>query len=55
MMNKQAIKDVIDIVKNYPYLVAQDVGFSDVRKQPHNDWMKHIICDDDDYTLLAHR
>ena len=52
---KNPIEQVIDIVKHYPYLVAQDVGFSDVRKNPHNSWMKHIICDDDDYTLLAHR
>ena len=54
-MNKQTIEQTIDIIKNYPYLVAQDVGFSDVRKYPHNEWMKHILTDDDDYTLLAHR
>lgn len=52
---KNPIEKVIDIVKHYPYLVAQDVGFSDVRKYPHNDWMKKIICGKDDYTLLAHR
>ena len=49
------IEQVIDIIKNSPYLVAQDVGFSDVRKYPHNDWMQNIICGEDDYTLLAHR
>lgn len=54
-MNKQTIEQTIDIIKNYPYLVAQDVGFSDVRKFPHNEWMKHILTDDEDYTLLAHR
>ena len=54
-MNKQTIEQTIDIIKNYPYLVAQDVGFSDVRKAPHNEWMKHILTDDEDYTLLAHR
>lgn len=54
-MKNQAIEDAINIIKNYPYLIAQDVGFSDVREKPHNDWMKHIINDDDDYTLLAHR
>ena len=52
---KNPIEKVIDIVKHYPYLVAQDVGFSDVRKYPHNDWMKNIICGKEDYTLLAHR
>lgn len=54
-MKNQAIEDAINIIKNYPYLIAQDVGFSDVREYPHNNWMKHIINDDDDYTLLAHR
>lgn len=54
-MNKQTIEQTIDIIKNYPYLVAQDVGFSDVRQYPHNEWMKHILTDDEDYTLLAHR
>ena len=49
------IEKVIHIIKKYPYLVAQDVGFSDVKENPHNNWMKHIICDTDDYTLLAHR
>lgn len=54
-MKNQAIEDAINIIKNYPYLIARDVGFSDVREYPHNDWMKHIINDEDDYTLLAHR
>lgn len=54
-MKNQAIEDTIDIIKHYPYLIARDVGFSDVREKPHNDWMKHIICDEGDYTLLAHR
>ena len=54
-MKNEAIEQAIDIIKNYPYLIARDVGFSDVREHPHNDWMKHIICDEDDYTLLAHR
>lgn len=55
MTNKEAIKEVVDLIRNYPYLIARDVGFSDVREYPHNSWMKHIINDDDDYTLLAHR
>ena len=49
------IEKVIHIVKKYPYLIARDVGFSDVKENPHNNWMKHIICDTGDYTLLAHR
>ena len=55
MTNKEAIKEVVDLIRNYPYLIARDVGFSDVREHPHNDWMKHILTDEDDYTLLAHR
>lgn len=54
-MKNQAIEDAINLIKNYPYLIAQDVGFSDVREHPHNDWMKHILTDEGDYTLLAHR
>lgn len=54
-MKNQAIEATINLIKNYPYLIAQDVGFSDVREHPHNDWMKHILTDEDDYTLLAHR
>lgn len=54
-MKNQAIEATIDLIKNYPYLIAQDVGFSDVREHPHNDWMKHILTDEGDYTLLAHR
>ena len=54
-MNKRAIDNAIEIVKKYPYLIAQEVGFLDVRENPHNGWMKHIICDEGDYTLLAHR
>lgn len=55
MTNKEAIKEVVDLIRNYPYLIARDVGFSDVREHPHNDWMKHILTDEGDYTLLAHR
>lgn len=54
-MNKKAIEQTIEIIREHPYLVAQDVGFSDVREYPHNDWMKHILTDEEDYTLLAHR
>lgn len=45
---------VLNIKKN-PYKVARAVGFTDVRKYPHNDWMREIINGKGDYTLLAHR
>ena len=54
-MKNELIEQTIYIVKNYPYLIARDVGFSDVKEHPHNDWMKRIINGDDNYTLLAHR
>lgn len=54
-MNKQDVKDVVKFVKNYPYLIANEVGFKDIKKNPHNEWMKKIINGDDDYTLMAHR
>ena len=54
-MKSEIIEQTIYIIKNYPYLIARDVGFSDVREKPHNDWMKKIINGKGDYTLLAHR
>lgn len=53
-MNKEQI-EIVNLIKENPYKIAQLVGFCDVRKFPHNDWMKNIICGSDDYTLLAHR
>lgn len=49
------IKTVIQDIKTNPYKVARAVGFTDVRKFPHNDWMRAIISGKGDYTLLAHR
>lgn len=54
-MKSELIEQTIYIIKNYPYLIAMDVGFSDVKEHPHNDWMKRIINGNDNYTLLAHR
>lgn len=49
------VEYVIDLIKNNPYVIAQDVGFKDVRLFPHNEWMREIITGKSDYTLLAHR
>lgn len=54
-IRKKQIDDIYETAYNYPFLIAQDVGFLDVRKYPHNIWMKHILNDTDDYTLMAHR
>lgn len=45
----------VDVIKNHPYVIAQDVGFKDVRRYPHNEWMHEIMTSKTDYTLLAHR
>lgn len=47
--------ELLKSIKENPYKIAQDVGFKDVRKYPHNDWMQEIINGHDDYTLMAHR
>jgi hypothetical protein len=49
------IEQVIELIKKRPYIIAQEVGFVDVRETPHNAWMKNIITGEGDYTLLAHR
>ena len=49
------VEYAIDLIKNNPYVIAQDVGFKDVRLFPHNEWMREIITGKSDYTLLAHR
>lgn len=46
---------VINSIKEKPYKIAYDVGFTDVQMYPHNEWMQNIICNQGDYTLLAHR
>lgn len=42
-------------IRTEPYLIARAIGFTDVKKYPHNEWMRKIIFGGDDYTLLAHR
>jgi len=49
------IEYTVDIIKNHPYVIAQDVGFKDVLCYPHNEWMHEIMTGKTDYTLLAHR
>ena len=56
MLKDVSLKEaLIKTIKDYPYKIAQDIGFADVREFPHNEWMKAILTDTDDYTLLAHR
>ena len=55
LRKKKAIDELYSDISDYPYLIAQDVGFSDVRLYPHNRWMKNILFGTSDYTLMAHR
>lgn len=52
---KKAIDELYSDISDYPFLIAQDVGFTDVRKFPHNRWMRNILFGTSDYTLMAHR
>lgn len=52
---KKAIDELYSDISDYPFLIAQDVGFTDVRLFPHNRWMKNILFGESDYTLMAHR
>lgn len=45
----------VNSIRKKPYLIAHDIGFTDVREYPHNDWMRNILTGEKDYTLLAHR
>lgn len=49
------VEYTVDVIKNHPYVIAQDVGFKDVKLFPHNEWMHEIMTGKTDYTLLAHR
>lgn len=48
-------EELIKKIKDKPYLIAQDIGFTDVKEFPHNEWMQAILTGQEDYTLLAHR
>lgn len=55
MIDIDAVNRALDIATETPYIIAQEVGFLDVREKPHNEWMKQIINGSTDYTLMAHR
>lgn len=49
-MNEKLIK----LIKNNPVEIAKLLGFEDMGDL-HNEWLKEMLFNDDDYTLLAHR
>lgn len=54
-MQVQEQIQIIEQIKNNPSIVANAVGFKDVKPYPHNEWMKEILFGQGDYTLMAHR
>lgn len=55
MIDEKAIKSALSVATETPYLLAMEIGFKDVKENPHNEWMKEIINGKTDYTLMAHR
>lgn len=55
MIDENAIKSALSVATETPYLLAREIGFKDVKENPHNEWMKEIINGKTDYTLMAHR
>lgn len=49
------MEQILNQIKNNPYIVANAVGFKDVKAYPHNEWMREILFGHDDYTLMSHR
>jgi len=49
------INEILSLIKKYPYKIAVNIGFKDIKEYPHNEWMKDILFGNDEYTLLAHR
>lgn len=45
----------VNMALDNPYIIARDIGFTDVREYPHNEWMRDILTGKTDYTLLSHR
>lgn len=59
-LRRQAIfgnmtSDILSLIKKYPYKIAVNVGFKDIKEYPHNEWMQNILYGNGDYTLMAHR
>ncbi|MBR4266476.1 MAG: hypothetical protein IKQ46_10530 [Bacteroidales bacterium] len=47
--------EYIDLMTDEPYILGQMLGFKDLRRDLHNDWIRSIILSQKDFTLLAHR
>lgn len=47
-------QEILDVIKNKPYLIGHWVGFEDLTTL-HNVWIRSFLFADKDQTLLAHR
>lgn len=47
-------EDLIKVLKEKPYLIARKLGYKDFTEL-HNEWLKKLIFETDDFTLQAHR
>ncbi len=47
-------QEILDVIKNKPYLIGHWIGFKDLTTL-HNEWIKSFLFADKDQTLLAHR
>lgn len=53
-MNQFSKNEVIRVLKEKPYLIAKKLGYKDFTEL-HNEWLKKLIFETDDFTLQAHR
>lgn len=43
------------MIQNNPSIIANEIGFKDVKPYPHNEWLNEVVFGKGDYTLMAHR
>lgn len=53
-MNTLGKSQVLNLIKNEPYMIGKWVGFNDLT-EIHNDWLKSFLFRTDDQTLQGHR
>jgi len=43
--------EYIDLMTDEPYILGQMLGFKDLRRDLHNDWIRSIILSQKDFTF----
>lgn len=49
------MNEIIQLIRNNPSIIANEIGFKDVKPYPHNEWLNEVVFGKDDYTLMSHR